>query len=131
REWLVERMDEDYNVKLTIEEQDWNGLVPKLQTALASSDQTPDVVEVGNTQAPLFTHAGAFDDLSDIYEELGGGDLIESFVTQGSVDGTVFAVPYYSGARAVFYNQEMFDEAGVEVPETLDELYDVSVKLQD
>lgn len=131
RQWLIERMDEDYNTDLKIEEQDWNGLVPKLQTALASADQTPDVVEVGNTQAPLFTHAGAFEDLSDMYEELGGDDLIESFITQGSVDGTVYSVPYYSGARAVFYNKEMFEEAGVEVPETLDELQDVAVKLQE
>ena len=31
-----------------------------LTTALSSEAETPDVVEVGNTQAPTFTDAGAF-----------------------------------------------------------------------
>src|SRR5689334_4966369 len=48
---------------LTIEIQQWTGLVDKLTTSLSSSD-SPDVVEVGNTQAPAFTSAGAFADLT-------------------------------------------------------------------
>jgi len=132
RDWLKENFEEEHeDAVLEIEEQDWNGLVPKLQTALASGDQTPDLVEVGNTQAPLFTHAGAFEDLSDVYEDLGGDKLLPEFVKQGTVDDTVFSVPYYSGARAVFYNEEMFDEAGVEVPETIDEFAEVAEKLQE
>ena len=44
---------------LVIEEQSWTGLVDKLTTSLSGSD-SPDIVEVGNTQAPAFTSAGAF-----------------------------------------------------------------------
>ncbi|WP_336922241.1 extracellular solute-binding protein [Aquipuribacter sp. SD81] len=116
---------------LVIEEQDWNGLVPRLQTALTSTDQTPDVVEIGNTQAPTFTYAGAFADLTDLYEEVGGEDLLQGFVEAGSADGSVYALPYYSGARAVFYNKEMFAEAGVEVPTSLEEFTDTAVALQE
>ncbi len=60
---------------LTIEEQSWDGLVDKLTTSLSGSD-SPDVVEVGNTQASAFTSAGAFLDLTDKFDELGGDDLL-------------------------------------------------------
>jgi len=114
---------------LVIEEQDWSGLVPRLQTALASEDQTPDVVEIGNTQAPTFTWAGAFADITDLYPALGGEKLLQGFVDAGTADGKIYAVPYYSGARAVFYNKDVFKDAGVEVPKTLAEFNDVAKKL--
>jgi len=115
--------------KLVIEQQDWNGLVPRLQTALSSEDQTPDLVEVGNTQSATFTYAGAFSDLTDIFPELGGDKLLPGFVEAGTADGKVMAVPYYSGARAVFYNKDMFTAAGVEVPTTLADFTKVAQKL--
>jgi N,N'-diacetylchitobiose transport system substrate-binding protein len=131
RDYLVETFEaENPGSTLEIEEQDWNGLVPRLQTALASEDQTPDVVEVGNTQSPTFTYAGAFADITDMYDELGGDDLLEGFVEAGSADGAFYAAPYYSGARAVFYNKDMFAAAGVEVPTTLAEFTQVATTLQ-
>jgi len=108
---------------LTIEEQQWTGLVDLLTTSLSSND-SPDVVEVGNTQAAAFTSAGAFLDISDEYDALGGDDLLQGFVEAGSYDGKFFAAPYYSGARIVFYNTAQYATAGVEVPTTLDEYVD-------
>src|SRR3954466_491890 len=131
RDYLVETFaKQNKGSTLTIEEQDWNGLVPRLQTALASEDQTPDLVEIGNTQSPTFTYAGAFADITDMVGDLGGDDLLQGFLAAGTVDDTVYAVPYYSGARAVFYNKEMFQAAGVEVPTTLEEFSAAAEKLQ-
>ena len=56
--------------KIVIEEQQWTGLVDKLTTSLSSND-SPDIVEMGNTQAPAFTSAGALADLSGIQADLG------------------------------------------------------------
>ncbi|MBX6748091.1 MAG: extracellular solute-binding protein [Micromonosporaceae bacterium] len=111
---------------LTIEEQQWTGLVDKLTTALSSSD-SPDIVEVGNTQAPGFTSAGAFLDLTDDFPTQG---LLPGFVEIGSYEGRFYAAPYYSGARLVFYNKQMYADAGVEVPKTLDEYVANAAKLQ-
>ncbi|MCZ2835955.1 extracellular solute-binding protein [Modestobacter sp. VKM Ac-2985] len=131
RDHLVETFEAQHpDSTLVIEEQDWNGLVPRLQTALTSESQTPDLVEIGNTQSPTFTYAGAFSDISDLYDELGGDDLLQGFVDAGTVDDTLYAVPYYSGARAVFYNKELFAAAGVEVPTTLAEFTEVAQTLQ-
>ena len=51
------------DVKVTFERQQWTGIVEKLTTALSSSD-SPDVVELGNTQAQAFEAAGALKDLT-------------------------------------------------------------------
>ncbi len=115
---------------LTIEVQQWTGLVDKLTTSLSSND-SPDIVEMGNTQAAAFTSAGALLDLSDIQDSLGGDDLLPGFVEAGSYDGKLFAAPYYSGARVVFYNTEQYKEAGVEVPTTLDEYVSNAVTINE
>ena len=121
RDYLIETFaEENPGSTLVIEEQQWTGLVDTLTTALSSND-SPDIVEVGNTQAPAFTSVGAFRDLSGIYEDLGGDDLLPGFVEAGSYEGTLFAAPYYSGARVVFYNTAQYEQAGVAVPESLDE----------
>ncbi|RBY84465.1 extracellular solute-binding protein [Blastococcus sp. TF02A-30] len=131
RDYLVETFEaQNEGATLVIEEQDWNGLVPRLQTALASEDQTPDLVEIGNTQSPTFTNAGAFTDISDMVGDLGGDDLLQGFVEAGSVDSTVYAVPYYSGARAVFYRKDLFQAAGIQVPTTLEEFGAAAKALQ-
>ena len=113
---------------LTIEEQAWTGLVDKLTTNLSGSD-SPDVVEVGNTQAAAFTSAGAFLPLTDVYEQIGGDDLLPGFVEAGSYDGTLYAAPYYSGARLVFYKKDLLANAGLTVPTTLDQYVSNGVAL--
>ena len=102
---------------LTIEEQSWTGLVDKYTTSLSGSD-TPDVVEIGNTQAPTFTSAGFFTDLTSKYQELGGDDLLPGFVAIGTYDGKFYAAPYYSGARVVTYTTQIVKGT---VPTTWDE----------
>ncbi|HEY9498416.1 MAG TPA: extracellular solute-binding protein [Terrimesophilobacter sp.] len=121
RTYLIDEFKKETGGTLKIEQQDWTGLVPKLTTALPDANNTPDVVEVGNTQSPTFTNVGAFLDISDMYKELGGSDLLQSFVDVGVVDGKNYTLPYYFGSRYVFYRKDVWKEAGVEVPKTLDE----------
>lgn len=117
RDYLVETFEEENpGSTLVIEEQSWDGLVDKLTTSLSSSD-SPDIVEFGNTQAPAFTSVGALLPLDDIYEDLGGEDLLPGFVEAGSYDDTFYAPPLYSGARVVFADPAFVTEA----PATLDD----------
>ncbi|MFK4728582.1 extracellular solute-binding protein [Agromyces mediolanus] len=121
RDYLVKTFEEEHpGSKLVIEEQAWDGLVDRLTTSLSGSD-SPDVVEVGNTQAAAFTSAGAFLDLTDQYDALGGDDLLPGFVEAGSYDGKFYAAPLYSGSRLVFFKKDAMAAAGQTVPTTLDE----------
>lgn len=106
---------------LLIEEQTWDDVVTKLTTVLPDAAHTPDVVEVGNTQSPTFTTIGAFRDLTPLYEELGGDDLLPSFVEVGESDGKNYALPYYFGSRYMFYRKDIWTAAGLEPPTTLAE----------
>jgi N,N'-diacetylchitobiose transport system substrate-binding protein len=131
RDWLKKTFeDQNPGSTLTIEEQQWDGLVEKLTTALSSASDTPDVVEVGNTQAPTFTEAGAFADLSDQLDSLGGDDLLPGFVDGATTDGKTYAVPYYAGSKFVFYRKDLFAKAGLQVPTTMDEFVDAAVALK-
>ena len=114
---------------LTIEEQSWSDALAKLTTALPDAENTPDVVEIGNTWAPTFTNAGAFTDLSDMYDELGGDKLLPSFVEVGSVDGAQYALPYYFGSRYMFYRKDVWQKAGIAVPTTLPEFNEAAAAL--
>ena len=115
---------------LTIEEQDWTDALAKLTTALPDSENTPDVVEIGNTWSATFTTAGAFTDLSDIYDSLGGSKLLPSFVAAGDVDGKHYALPYYFGSRYMFYRKDVWAKAGLSVPTTLAEFNADAAKLK-
>jgi ABC-type glycerol-3-phosphate transport system substrate-binding protein len=131
REWLVDTFEEQNpGSTLVIEEQQWEGLIDRLTTSLGSSSETPDVVEIGNTQAPTFTTVGAFSDITDMVPDLGGDDLLDGFVQAGSVDGKTYAVPLYAGSAYVFYRTDLFDESGLDVPTTMDEFVDAAITLK-
>src|SRR5690606_40430958 len=100
REYLEEQFaEENPGSELAIEVQQWDGIVSKLQTSLASKNESPDLVEIGNTQTTTFTSVGAFADVTDLKETLGGDDLIPSFVEAATIDDKIYAYPLYAGAR--------------------------------
>jgi N,N'-diacetylchitobiose transport system substrate-binding protein len=121
RTYLKTEFKKETGGTLNIQQQDWGDLVPKLTTALPDANNTPDVTEVGNTQSPTFTNVGAFLDISDMYDELGGSSLLQSFVDAGEVAGKNYTLPYYFGSRYMFIRKDIWSKAGVAVPKTLDE----------
>ncbi|GAA5227104.1 extracellular solute-binding protein [Paeniglutamicibacter antarcticus] len=127
RTYLKDTFKEKTGASLKIEEQGWGDLVTKMTTALPDANNTPDIVEMGNTQSPTFTNIGAFLDISDMFQELGGDKLIPSFVEAGSVDGKNFTLPYYAGSRYMFQRADLWKEAGIQTPTTLDE-FNTAVK---
>jgi N,N'-diacetylchitobiose transport system substrate-binding protein len=121
RDYLKTEFTEKTGATLNIQQQDWGDLVTKLTTALPDENNTPDVTELGNTQSSTFTNVGAFLDITDMYDELGGDKLLQSFVDAGMVGEKNFALPYYFGSRAVFTRADVWASAGVEQPTTLAE----------
>ena len=129
RDYLKTEFADATGGTLTIEEQSWTDALAKLTTALPDAENTPDVVEIGNTWSPTFTNAGAFTDLTDMYDDLGGENLLASFVEAGEVDGANYALPYYFGSRYMFYRKDMWEKAGLEVPTTLAEFNESAAAL--
>jgi len=117
------------DVKVTFERQQWTGIVEKLTTSLSSSD-SPDVIELGNTQAQAFEAAGALKDLTADKAALGGDDLLQSLVEAGTYDGKFEGVPYYAGARVVLYRKDLFTKSRLSIPTTIDDLLAAANKLK-
>lgn len=130
-EWLTnEFAAQNPGSTLTIEVQPWTDIVSRLLTSLASKSETPDIVEIGNTKSTTFASVGALADLTDMYQSLGGDNLIPSFVKAGTVNDKIYAYPLYAGVSVIFYRKDLFEKAGIKVPATLDELVDAAAAVQ-
>jgi N,N'-diacetylchitobiose transport system substrate-binding protein len=121
RSYLKTEFKKETGATLNIQQQDWGDIVTKLTTSLPDANNTPDVTEIGNTQSPTFTNVGAFLDISDMYKDLGGSNLLQSFVDAGKVGGKNYTLPYYFGSRYAFYRKDVWSAAGVQAPTTLDQ----------
>ena len=104
-------------VTVKYEVQEWGGIQDKLTTALASQDP-PDVIELGNTQAPSFAADGVLTDLSGDVDSLNGDQWLQSLKSSGEWDGKQFSTPFYAANRSVIYRTDMFQQAGITAPPT-------------
>ncbi|MFJ6679800.1 extracellular solute-binding protein [Microbacterium sp. NPDC091382] len=116
--------DQNDGWTLTIEEKTWADTTEGYVAALSSND-APDLVEVGNTQAPGFIDQGLFADITDIRDDLGGDDMLPAFVDSATLDGALYAAPYYAGSRVVFYSPETYSG---ELPTTLSEYVQAGIE---
>lgn len=102
--------------------------------ALVASGETPDVFIVSpGPNLDVYVEPGIAADLTEYLDADGWKDSFSSdaVFAQMTYDDGIYAVPLNIAAACVFYNTEMFEKAGCEVPTTWDELIDACQKLQD
>lgn len=89
--------------------------------------QGPDIIELGG-QTKLFARANYLLDLS-------GEEFIKKYADAGiqpyMMDGKVYAAPLQSWYEGIFYNRDLFEKNGLEVPKTWEEFLDIHKKLQE
>jgi N,N'-diacetylchitobiose transport system substrate-binding protein len=104
--------------KVTVQVQEWDNINTKISTALAQ-DSTPDVIEIGNTDVPLFAANGALADLTGHRDDLAAGQTwLPGLAGPATVDGKIYAAPLFAGNRAVIYDKQLWADAGVTAPPT-------------
>jgi len=122
--------EEETGAELDVQFVPWADAHDKFVKSIAG-ETTPDVAEVGTTWTPEFADAGALLDLSGQVEDAGlDGELVEGLVDAGTVDSSLYGMPWYAGVRSIVYRTDVFEKAGVEPPTTWDELVDVGEKLK-
>lgn len=133
---VIERFNQQYEGKYhvtpittNLEEYD-----TKLNALIAAGD-CPDVF-ICNPGPHLTTYVegGAAADLTDILtnqEKDWYGNFTEGIFERMTYDGKIYAVPTNFAAALVFYNTEIFEAAGAEVPTTYDEWLAACQKIQD
>ncbi len=94
---------------------------------MASSKSLPDIVQFDASEMPTFADAGGLVDLRTL--GLTTEDVPEGIVGFGSYKGTYYGAARSVNTLALFYNKDVLDEAGVQVPTTWDELRETAKKL--
>ena len=109
-------------IKLNLEVVSWNDIYTVVSTRI-SNNNAPDILNI-DTFAD-YANEGLLLPVSDYCPEELFGDFFPSFIEQSVIDGVCWAVPDLASARALYYNADILEEAGVEVPATWAELEDV------
>ncbi|HEY9331823.1 MAG TPA: extracellular solute-binding protein [Streptomyces sp.] len=108
--------DEHSSIELEFKIQSWSGIGPKVLEALGGKD-TPDVIEVGNTQVAQYAESGNLRDLTlESMRDLGSEDWLPGLAEPGSIGGVQYGIPWYAANRVVIYNKDLFEEAGIKSP---------------
>ena len=107
------------DIALTVDVVSWNDIYTVVNTRIANG-QAPDLLNIdvfADYQAD-----GLLLPAEDWCSAETYAKFYQAFLDQSVVDGTVWAVPDLASARALYYNKDILEQAGVEVPTTWDEL---------
>lgn len=128
--WLEEKAKEfetRTGYKVNFEIIGWGEAWQKISVALAAQTG-PDVFQVGTTWNPQFAATGGLEKID--LTEFGGNDaFMNANYISTTYKGESYGVPWFAETRCLFYNTDMFAQAGVEPPATYDELKIVGKKI--
>jgi sorbitol/mannitol transport system substrate-binding protein len=114
---------------------DFGGQVTKTTATLAGETGTYDIVETYGFVIPgLATEEKLvpLDDLYDKYaEDYGLDEISESMRTGMSYDGQLYALPMQAQMFVMAYRADVFEDLGLEVPTTFDEMVEAAKAIQD
>ncbi|AIQ47478.1 ABC transporter substrate-binding protein [Paenibacillus sp. FSL R7-0273] len=123
-------MKEHPNVTIELDTLNTDQQKVKLKTQ-AASKEVPDITIVNPAaQMKPFVDAGLFAPLNDMLDQNGLKDTYqEGLLDYYSFDGNVYALPDGNNIEVVYYNKELFEQAGIaNTPTTFEEmLQDVKI----
>ncbi|MFI9602108.1 ABC transporter substrate-binding protein [Streptomyces sp. NPDC004069] len=129
----LDKFEKQYGIKVKLEVVPWSDLLTRILTA-TTSGQGPDVLNIGNTWSASLQATGAllpWD--AKNFDKIGGKDrFVDSALGSTGAQGQdPAAVPLYSMAYALYYNKQIFADAGIaKPPATWDELVADGKKIQ-
>ncbi|MFJ9538491.1 ABC transporter substrate-binding protein [Streptomyces sp. NPDC101225] len=121
----LDKFEKQSGIKVKLEVVPWSDLLNRILTA-TTSGQGPDVLNIGNTWSASLQATGAllpWD--AKNFGKIGGRDrFVDSALGSTGAEGKdPAAVPLYSMAYALYYNKQIFADAGIsKPPATWDEL---------
>jgi multiple sugar transport system substrate-binding protein len=125
-EWNAENPDTPVETRF-IPWADYTG--PALTTAFAAGTG-PDVFWVSPGLFMQYVTSGIAADLSDIFTPEVREDFLPAAIDAVTVDGVPYAMPFEQEPVALFYNRELLEQVGADVPTTWEELLETAELLQ-
>ena len=101
---------------VSVQYQQWNDHLQKFDATIAGND-TPDVIEMGNTDMTAYMAAGEFTNLGPYKGSFDNSSKWLAGLTASSTyGGKLYGVPYYAGSRVITYRKDLFKKAGFTKP---------------
>src|SRR5215208_7920712 len=94
-----------------------NVLRQRVTTDIATKGGQFDIITIGSYEAPIWGKQNwlvTLDDLGDNYDY---ADMIPSVKSGLSANGKLYAVPFYAESSFTFYRKDLFEAAGITMPE--------------
>ena len=114
---LADAFNEQHpNVQLewvTLEE---NALRQRVTQDIATGGGQFDVMTIGTYEVPIWAEQGWLAGLDDLPAEWEADDIIPAVRDALTVDGTLYAAPFYGESAMVMYRTDLAEQAGVEIP---------------
>lgn len=109
------------NVTIEVQTINWDEYWTKLE-ASANSNSLPDIFWMHTNEFSRYAEAGLLADMTDLYEDVEenhyGKHFEEGLVNNVTYEGKIYGVPKDFDTIALLYNKDIFDEAGVEYPDS-------------
>jgi N,N'-diacetylchitobiose transport system substrate-binding protein len=101
---------------VNVQYQQWTDHLQKFDATIAGND-TPDVIEMGNTEMTKYMAAGAFANITANKSQFdNSGKWLSGLKASASFNGKLYGVPYYAGSRVITYRTDLFKKAGFTKP---------------
>ena len=109
---------------------DFGGQVTKTTATLAGDTGTYDIIETYGFVIPGFGEEEKLVPLNDLWDkyaaDYGLDEISESMVEGMSYDGDIYAIPMQAQMFVMAYRTDVFEDLGLEVPTTFDEMIDAA-----
>ncbi len=99
---------------VTLEE---NVLRQKVTTDIATKGGQFDVLTIGTYEVPIWGKQGWLVSLNDLPPEWDAADLLPAIAGGLTVDGNLYAAPFYGESSMVMYRTDLMEAAGLAMPE--------------
>ncbi len=110
-----------------------NVLRERVTTDIATKGGQFDVMTIGGYEAPIWGKQGWLTPVDDLGDDYDYADLLEPIKAGLTVDGKLYAVPFYTESSFTLYRKDLFDAAGLTMPEqpTYEQIKEFAAKLTD
>ena len=99
---------------VTLEE---NVLRPNVTADIATGGGQYDVVTIGTYEAPIWAKQGWLEGLNDLPADYDIDDLLPAIRGGLTVDGNLYASPFYGESSVVNYRKDLAEKAGITIPD--------------
>lgn len=122
------------DIKVNFIQMEENDVRDAITKDIATQGGQYDVVTIGAYEVPLWQQNGWLTDLSQWADDDADYDIDDLFPPvrdSVSVDGDLYAAPFYAESSLLMYNKEIFEAAGVTMPDnpTWQEVADLAEQL--